>query len=506
MTWLEQICAVHERSERAAVIGEGNSVTGRELIGKTVTAADLLVDLDVQAGQPIPGLLTTNADALALLFGGAAANRPLAPLGPRQTIAELAEIVRRSASPVLLAEPAFAKTARQVADAVGIRAVTIPVLPESRRPLCPESGSTAIYLHTAGTTGFPKAVPLTERVLHARAELLRRVIGIGPDDRYATGSPLHHIGGLGNVLVALTAGAAVIPTTKFSFDWWRNLNRLNATHCLLVPTMIEMLLSEGLLDAVPLTTLIYGASPITVETLRRVLDVLPDVAMVSLYGQTEGSPITSLGPDDHRWAATNNPDVLHSVGRPVSGLRLHIDEPDPAGIGEVLAAAEHLSAQAADGWLHTNDLGVVDADGYLHLCGRRHDMVVRGGENIYPLEVENVLSAHPAVAAVGVVGVPDARLGETLAAFIVPADAAHPPRPDELSTFARDSLAAFKIPQYWYAAAELPLNSAGKIVRATLRESHLEREQAGSRGIVKTCGSVDRRVTTRGGSGGMRVR
>ncbi len=480
MTWLERICAVHERSERPAVIGDQGSVSGRELIGQAVAAADLLIDLNVPAGQPIPALLTTNARALALLLGGAAANRPLAPLGPRQTSAELAETVRRSGSSVLLAEAAFAETARQVADAVGIAAVTIRSLPVSTRPLHPEPGPTAIYLHTAGTTGVPKRVSLTERVLDARAELLRRLMGIGPNDRYATGSPLHHIGGLGNVLVALAAGAAVIPTTRFSFDWWRSLKQLDATHCLLVPTMIEMLLSEGLLDAVPLKTLIYGASPITVETLRRVINVLPDVTMVSLYGQTEGSPITSLDPDDHRLAAVKNPEVLTTVGRPVSGLRLQIDEPDGAGVGEVLAAAGHLSAQDEDGWLHTGDLGVLDADGYLHLCGRRHDMVVRGGENVYPVEVENVLSAHPAVAAVGVVGVPDPRLGETLAAFVVSTDPAYPPQPEELASFTRVALAGFKIPQYWYVVAELPLNSAGKLVRAELRDSHLQRRRTGA--------------------------
>jgi acyl-CoA synthetase (AMP-forming)/AMP-acid ligase II len=296
-------------------------------------------------------------------------------------------------------------------------------------------------------------------VLDARAALLGRLIGMGPDDRFATGSPLHHICGLGNVLVALRAGAAVICTTRFSFDWWRNLKQLHATHCLLVPSMIEMLLSEGLLDAVPLDTLIYGASPISVDTLRRVLGVLPDVAIVSLYGQTEGSPITSLSPDDHRLAAAKDPDVLSTVGRPVSGLRLHIDEPDRAGIGEVFASATHLSVQAADGWLHTGDLGVVDADGYLRLCGRRHDMVVRGGENIYPLEIENVLSTHRAVAAVGVVGVPEFQLGETLAARI--------------------TLAGFKIPSYWYTVAELPLNSAGKLDRGTLRATHLKRQRTG---------------------------
>ncbi|HEX3732367.1 MAG TPA: class I adenylate-forming enzyme family protein [Mycobacteriales bacterium] len=479
MTWLERICAVHEASERPAVLGDEGSVSGRQLIGKAVSGADLLVDLDVQPGQPIPALLTTNADSLALLFGGAAANRPLAPLGPRQTPTELAAMVRRSGSSVLLAEAGFAEIARQVADTVGIRSVTVASLPVSSRPLRAEPGPTAIYLHTAGTTGIPKPVSLSGRVLDARAELLRRLIGIGPDDRFATGSPLHHIGGLGNVLVALTAGAAVVPTTRFSFEWWRKLKQLDATHCLLVPSMIEMLLGKGLLDAVPLKTLIYGASPITVDTLRRVLDVVPDVAMVSLYGQTEGSPITSLSPDDHRLAAAADPDVLVTVGRPVSGLRLHIDEPDRAGIGEVFAAAEHLSVQDAGGWLHTGDLGLLDANGYLRLSGRRHDMVIRGGENIYPLEVENVLSAHPAVAAVGVVGVPDSRLGETLAAFIIPMDPARPLQPGDLASFARISLAGFKIPQYWYAVAELPLNSAGKIARAQLRDSHLKRQHRG---------------------------
>jgi non-ribosomal peptide synthetase component F len=262
MTWVEQLCAIHEHSGRPAVIDETGSVTGRELVGKAVGAAELLAGLDVAAGQPIPALLTTNADALALLLGGAAANRPLAPLGPRQTPTELAEMVRRSGSPVMLTESQFAETARQVAEMAGIRALTIPSLPVSSRPLHRESGAAAIYLHTAGTTGVPKRVPLTEQVLDARAEVLSGLICLGPDDRYATGSPVHHMGGLGNALVALTVGAAVISTTNFSFDWWCNLKALDATHCQLVPTMIEMLVRKGLLDAVPLKVLIYGASPI----------------------------------------------------------------------------------------------------------------------------------------------------------------------------------------------------------------------------------------------------
>jgi acyl-CoA synthetase (AMP-forming)/AMP-acid ligase II len=473
MTWLERVCAIHEHSARPAVIDEIGCITGRALIGKAVAAADLLADLDIEAGTPLPALLTTNAESLALLFGGAAANRPLAPLGPRQTVHELVDMVRGTGASVLLTEAQFADAASTVADIAGIRVVTVPALAVSGRPLHGEPASAAFYLHTAGTTGVPKRIPMTDQVLDARADLLRGLIGIGPDDRFATGSPLHHLGGMGNVLVALTVGSAVICATRFSFEWWRSLKGLGATHCLLVPTMIEMLLGEGLLDAVGLRTLIYGASPITVDTLRRVLDVLPDVALVNLYGQTEGSPITSLGPGDHRRAASQDPGLLGTVGHAVEGLRLRIDQPDDTGVGEIIAAAQHLSTRADDGWLRTGDLGFVDDRGYLRLCGRKHDMVVRGGENVYPLEVENLLTAHPAVAAVGVVGVPDERLGETLAAFIVPADAAHPPSEEQLRMFARSSLAGFKVPQYWYSLPELPMNSAGKVLRTALLASHL---------------------------------
>lgn len=474
MTWIERVCAIHGRSERPAVIDQSGAVSGRELIGKASAAADMLASIELPTGAPVPALLTTNADAVALLLAGAAASMPIAPMGPRQTTVELTDAMRRSGARVLLCEAPFARTAQVAASAVGGRTVVVPTFSPSPRPLLGgESGSTALYLHTAGTTGVPNRVAITDDVLAARADLLAGITGMCPDDRYATGSPLHHIGGLGNVLVALTTGAAVVCTSRFSFDWWRSLKAVGATHCLLVPTMIEMLLAQGLLDAVPLRTLIYGASPITVGTLRRVLEVLPDVAVVSLYGQTEGSPLTSLSPADHRRAVAHEPHLLATVGRPVAGLRLRIEAPDDAGVGEVLAAGPHLSVMGDDGWLHTGDLGSLDDAGYLTLCGRKNDMVIRGGENVYPVEVENVLTTHPEITAVGVVGVPDRRLGETLAAFVVPADATSPPDVNDLCNFARASLAGFKVPQYWYTVAELPLNSAGKVLRPRLRASHV---------------------------------
>jgi acyl-CoA synthetase (AMP-forming)/AMP-acid ligase II len=196
---------------------------------------------------------------------------------------------------------------------------------------------------------------------------------------------------------------------------------------------------------------------------------------VNLFGQTEGSPITCLTAEDHLRAASGAEHLLASAGRPVPGLRLRIAGADAGGtgvIGEVLAAAPHLSGAGPDGWLHTGDLGFLGEEGYLFLAGRRHDMVVRGGENVHPVEVENVLATHPDVAASGVVGVPDPRLGETLAAFVVPADPARPPDEAELRRHVRRQLAGFKVPVHWYCVDALPLTAAGKLSRLELRRRH----------------------------------
>jgi acyl-CoA synthetase (AMP-forming)/AMP-acid ligase II len=469
MAWLDDVWAVHSASDRLAVADEAGAVTGRELIGKARHAAEVLTDLEPRPGASVPALLTTNSDALALLLGGAAANRPLAPMGPRLTARELARTVVSLGGRVIVTESRWYETAAAAATLAAAEVHVVPNLRSSVARLPRTRGPVAFELHTSGTTGEPKRVPFTEDVLTARVKVSAEVIGLGPDHRYATGSPLHHIAGLGNLLTALSVGATVLSTTQFSTSWWRGMRDAGATHCLLVPTMIEMLLAERVLDDVPLHTLIYGAAPMSPETLRRVLHTLPGVNLVSIFGQTEGSPIATLGSADHRRAVAGRPDLLDTVGRAAPGLSLRIDG---AGTGEVLAAAPHLSIHDEDGWLHTGDLGALDSEGYLRLVGRRNDMVVRGGENVYPLEVEHVLVEHPGVAGVGVVGVPDQRLGETLAAFVVSSDAARSPDHAELASFTRARLAGFKVPAHWYDVTELPLNSAGKLLRPKLLELH----------------------------------
>jgi acyl-CoA synthetase (AMP-forming)/AMP-acid ligase II len=219
-----------------------------------------------------------------------------------------------------------------------------------------------------------------------------------------------------------------------------------------------------------LQTLVYGGAPMRPATLREVNAALPDVRLLNVFGQTEGSPLSVLTPADHRAALQDRPELLLSVGRAVPGLELALHAAGQDGVGEVLARADHLFHRDAEGWLHTGDLGRLDGEGYLYLSGRRHDMIVRGGENVHPVEVELAVAEHPGVADVAVVGVADARLGETVVAFVVPADHAAPPDAEQLHSFTRHRLSGFKVPARWHLVAELPRNANGKLLRRRLSE------------------------------------
>lgn len=476
-SWAEQVVVAWRGSGKPALIDGERVVSGAELLAAAAGAVAWIESLGLRPGTPLPALVTTNAETVAVLLAGAATGHPLAPLGPKLTAAELSPPVRELAAGVLLYEPSFQVRAAEIQQATGARPIPVGPFPPGRdidRLATPRPDSVCVCLHTAGTTGRPKRVPMTQRVLLRRGEVLAGLVGFGErGDVFATGSPVHHVGGLGVALVALAAGATLVATRSFTVDWWRGLKAHGVTHAQLVPSMIEMLLSADALDAVPVRTLVYGASPIRPETLRQVLARLPELRMVNLFGQTEGSPITCLTAADHILAARGRDDLLRSVGRPVPGLRLRIEAPDETGAGELVVSAGHLSLPGQDGWLRTGDIGRRDEEGYVYLVGRTHDRIVRGGENVYPAEVEAVLESHPAVGSAAVVGVPDDRLGQTIAAFLVPAGGARPDA-EELRRYVRERLAGFKVPAYWYRVPELPHNSAGKLFRRELAVWHAE--------------------------------
>jgi fatty-acyl-CoA synthase len=364
-----------------------------------------------------------------------------------------------------------------------------------------EPGDTAQIQYTSGTTGTPKGAELTHRGLVNVARYYAMVNGTGPDDVWVNPMPLFHTAGCGlATLGALqTGGTHVLPP---GFDAALMLDAVEAgrgTVILTVPTMLIRMLDEQ--SARPrdvsswrLSTL--GGAPVPPELVRRAQRELGLVVTIG-FGQTEASPyITHTLPDDP------NPNWITTVGRPLPHCEVRISEPEsgatmPLGeVGEVCgrgygvmkgyfdAPEASTTAVDPDGWLHTGDLGSMDDLGYLRIEGRLREMIIRGGENIYPREIEDLLFTHPEVADVSVVGLPDPELGEKVAAFIRPVPGTNP-NVDELVDFSRRHLAPYKTPRVWQFLESFPQTTSGKIQKFVLRENYLAQLGAGGAGSAQ---------------------
>ncbi len=468
-TWSE-LFARRITSTAPAVVSADATWSGMELAARAAGAADWLDQIGLPATGPVPALVTTRADSFALTLGALGSGRHLAPLGPRLTERELVACLAGLAAPVLVAEAEVADHALAVGRAAGMRVEILPAFAPSSRPLDLDHAvdDIAAIIHTSGTSGLPKPVAYRQHRMALRTRANAGLIMLGPGSLYASASPFHHIAGLGLLFVALGAGAALVPLPRFTVEAWSEIVELGVTHAVLVPTMVEALLEEGRLLPGRLRLLHYGASPISPSTLRRMLHALPGVALAQIYGQTEGSPITCLTAADHELAAAGRDELLASAGRAAPGVELVIAEPDTRGLGEVWARADHFFQPDVDGWLRTGDLGRLDDEGYLFLNGRKGDMIIRGGENVYPAEVEGVIGGHPEVAEVAVVGAPDVRLGQLVRAYVVAVDPGAPPDSEVLRRHARQGLAGYKVPAEWVFIDALPRNAAGKVLRREL--------------------------------------
>ena len=463
-------------SDEPAVIADGEKWSGRELIERSAGAADFLDEAGAPTGRSVVALMSSTPTAFALSIGAAATDRALAPLGPKLTVSELVPIVAALDAEVIVAEPAYEALAGDVAELTGRRAAVLSSVQRSTRLLSFDIAPDrpAAILHTSGTTGVPKAVEYRQDRLAARTRVNAELVMLGPGATYASASPFHHIAGIGMLFVAMGSGAALMSLPRFDLDAWDGLAARGATHVLIVPTMVEMLLDAGRFSMPGLRVLQYGAASIHPDTLARAMAAMPGVRFVNIFGQTEGSPITCLTMADHALAASGRPGLLNSVGRAAPGVDVVIADPDEHGVGEVVARGAHLFKPDADGWLRTGDLGRLDDEGYLYLSGRRGDKIIRGGENVYPMEVETVLAQHPDVAEVCVFGVPDRKWGEVVAAAVVARGEAAIDF-EALRTFARERLAGFKVPTLWEQSDALPRNMAGKVLRRDLIASRTSR-------------------------------
>lgn len=474
MTWSVRVLDRLRRDPGAPAIisvagGAVETWTRSDVFHMAMGAVDVLDAHDVPQDEYVPALLTTRPASVAMLLGGALSRRPLAPLGPRMTERELLTCLERLDGSLLLAEPEWADKAARLSAQTGRRVAVIDRL----TPNAGQHGSrldphgVAFMMHTSGTTGIPKQIPVDESALARRADVNGALLGLESGARLVIAGLFHHVGGLGNIAVALANDTAMVLFPSFSVSAWRDLEAVAPTHTITVPSVIEMLLSADALALPSMKVFCYGGSPIHPDTMRRIQDEMPDVDFVELFGQTEGSPLTVLTPEDHRAAVAGRDELLKSVGRAAPGVELRIHHPDAHGVGEVWAKCGHSFLVDAEGWQHTGDIGYF-TDGYLYLAGRKGDKIIRGGENVFPLEVEHVLEGHPDVTEAAVVGVPDQRLGEIIRAYIVAADPADPPDAEEMRLYCRERLAGFKVPAQWMFVDALPRNAVGKLLRKEL--------------------------------------
>jgi acyl-CoA synthetase (AMP-forming)/AMP-acid ligase II len=435
-----------------------------------------------------------NSEAVPVgLFAAALAGIPYVPVNYRLADAQLVAILERAAPGLAVVESSVPGRLGEGVPGLSMMSRAAFLAADGPEPATPggvDPDDPAVLLFTSGTTGEPKAAVLRHR--HLTSYVLETVefMGADPDDAALVSVPPYHIAGIAAVLTSVWSGRRLVYLPQFSAESWVDIAAREAvTHAMVVPTMLgrilEVLAERGEKLAA-LRHLSYGGGRMPVALVERALDRLPHVGLVNAYGLTEtSSTIAVLGPEDHRDAASSSePEVrarLGSVGRPLPNLEVEIR--DPAGVavaagthGEIWVRGEQVSGEylgrgaalSPEGWLATNDGGWLDTEGYLFVEGRLDDVIVRGGENLSPGEIEEVLLAHPDVADAAVIGVPDEEWGEAVAAVIVLAEGAHA-EPDDLRAWVAARLRSTRAPQRIEFRPELPYSETGKLLRRVLK-------------------------------------
>jgi acyl-CoA synthetase (AMP-forming)/AMP-acid ligase II len=361
---------------------------------------------------------------------------------------------------------------------------------------CPERGITdqhdVYQMYTSGTTGRPKGAVLTHSAVSANVQQITTEVRGEAGDRDLIVAPMYHAAAAISSFAAVAWGACLYIHEDFNpVEVVRVLSEEEIVVTTLVPAMIQ-----ACLVYVPdidkrnfddLKTIVYGASPIAEDTLRKAVAVF-GCDFIQGYGMTETTAVlTLLLADDHRRALAEKPDLLLSAGRPMLGTEIKIvdedDNPLPNGeIGEIAGRGPQLmrcywnladeSALALrGGWMHTGDAGIVDEDGYVYVQDRVKDMIVSGGENVYPRVVEEVLFKHPALADAAVFGVPDEKWGEAVKAVVVLREG-QATTEEEIIEFCRDKLGGYERPRSVDFIEALPRNPTGKVLKRELREPY----------------------------------
>lgn len=481
--------AADAEPDRIALTCDGRHWTYNALWQAATGAAVLIA----RSGASHVALLDTGSEAAPIaLFGAALAGVPYCPLNFRLADADLAGLIERIAPAYIVGDTArVAKIAQSTSHTLLDRAEFVAAAEANVEPEreAGEGEGIAVQLFTSGTTAAPKAAIL------AHANLVSYILGTvefgasSEDEAALVSVPPYHIAGIAALLSSIYAMRRIVLLPAFSpEDWIALCAGEGCTNAFVVPTMlsrvIETLDTDSARGLARLRAIAYGGGRMPTELIVRALELFPDTGFANAYGLTEtSSTVALLGPEEHRAAqASDDPLVkarLGSVGKPLPTIELEIRDEEgricAAGTpGEIYVRGDQVSGQYrersaldADGWFPTRDAGYLDAEGYLFLSGRADDVIVRGGENISPGEIEDVLIAHPGISDVAAVGFPSAEWGEAVAVAI--ACKADAPDDDAIRALVRDRLRSSRVPERIVRVEALPYNEMGKLLRREVR-------------------------------------
>ena len=497
--------------DQEILVFENDRLTYEQLWEDIQRLANALLQLKVARGDCVAVLQTNSHRYVEAYYAAAAIGAVFLPLNYRAKLPELEYMITTAKAKVLIVGDRYQDEVAHLRPQLGTVETYITMesahdgmlhldhmmaaAPREFEPLEIEDEDTTILMYTSGTTALPKAVLLTYNDFTAYVTANVELADGTPRGASLLCVPLYHIAGATNVMTNMFTGRRLVLLRQFDAgEWLRTVEREHITHAFLVPTMVKQLIDHPEFskhDLSSLQNVSYGGAAMPFPVVRRAIEAFPKtVGFVNAFGQTETtSTLTVLGPDDHRLDGPAEEVELRlrrlkSIGRPLPDVELKVVDDDGqevarGQVGELWVRTPRVmkgygsssgttSPLLQGGWLPTRDMGWVDEEGYIFLAGRKDDMIIRGGENIAPAEVEAVLYSHPNVDEAAVIGIPDVEWGQRVAAVIVP-------RPgtaltaEDIIEFCRQRLASFKKPEVIQFADVLPKNQMGKILKKDLR-------------------------------------
>ncbi|MFC2036295.1 class I adenylate-forming enzyme family protein [Chloroflexota bacterium] len=500
--------------DKTAIVFEGNRYTFNQLNERVNRLGNALSNLGVQKGDRVAMLQVNTSQCVEAYFAIARIGAIYVPLNFRAKGNELVYMLNSSESVAILVGSRYIELVNSIKPEISTVNTFISldskqdgynyyeeiIKAASDDEVFTDIGDedTTILMYTAGTTGFPKGVMLPHNSFSIY--VLENVTPADPvsEDSNILTVPLYHVAGIQAMMAAIYGGRTLVMERQFEAKEWMGLVQAEKVNrAMMVPTMLKLLIDNpefSSFDLSSLKVITYGAAPMPIEVIKKAIELFPGISFINAFGQTEtASTITTVPPDDHDLSGTEAENAiklkhLSSIGKPMADVEMKVISEDgldlPQGdVGEIVARGPRVMSGYwkdeektdktidKDGWVHTGDIGYMDEDGYFYLAGRATDMIIRGGENISPEEVEGVLLSYPKIEDGAIIGVPDDEWGEVPMAVVVVKEGEEVTA-EEIMEYCRVNLASFKRPRSVVFTDELPRNPMGKIIKKQLREQY----------------------------------